>query len=168
MEGRGNYLPLNAPLGKGWHGAGVGKGKPPNLPTVFFDASANTKTPPAWGPELEGQYPFKVYIQDCMMWSLATELPEEKQAPAVAMRLSGTARALCREMLSDMPVLINGQTIDLNDGHGPQQHTGLAILLWRLAAKFAHLENETAVVAICEATQFSCLPGESDDEAGAR
>ena len=56
-------------MGKGWPGSlGGGKGKPPNLPAVFFDASANTKTPPAWGPELEGHYPFKTYIKDCMMW----------------------------------------------------------------------------------------------------
>ena len=63
MEGRGNYLPLNADMGNGWHdGLGMSKGKPQSLPTVFLDASANTKTPPAWGPELEGQYPIKAHI----------------------------------------------------------------------------------------------------------
>eukprot|EP00973_Karenia_brevis_P069409 9651628-Karenia_brevis.AAC.1 len=62
-----------------------------------------------------------------MLWCMATDLTDAQQGPAIAMRLGGLAQALVRKL--DPMVLANGQTMDLNDGQGPQQVGGGTVIM---------------------------------------
>ena len=60
--------------------------------------SSTTKIPPYWQPTMETEYPFRIWLQDINLWIHSTEVPAERQAPAIVLRLGGTARALAREI----------------------------------------------------------------------
>ena len=101
---------------------------------------------------MESVYPFRYWVLDVVMWSLATDLEEARRAPAVVLRLSGTARAMAREL--DATRLANGTIIDLQDGRGPQPVTGLAYLLQGLARRFAPLTEESNIRAVADLFGF--------------
>jgi len=47
----------------------------------------NNKQTPAWDPSWEEQYPFASWAQDILLWSAATDLDEERQAPSIVLQL---------------------------------------------------------------------------------
>ena len=50
-------------------------------------------------PALEQKaYPLSIWAQDIELWCAGTELPHDKQGPAIAQRLGGVARELVREV----------------------------------------------------------------------
>jgi len=61
--------------------------------------TATLKQPPSWGPEQAQHYPFVQYVNDVMLWSLATDMDRMRQAPAVAMQLTGAARMVARQIM---------------------------------------------------------------------
>ena len=124
-------------------------------------AEANLKIPPAWDPRQAHVYPFSVWTQDIQLWAAATDMDEDRLAPAVVMRLAGTARDLAREL--DINTLQNGMQIDVGDGNGPQPMSGLAVLLRGLSRKFGPLGIERNIKAIAEFMAFSRLGNEDID-----
>ena len=60
--------------------------------------TATLKTPPQWSPEIASQYPYASFVNDVLLWSLATDMDRLRQGPAVAMQLGGTARLVVRQM----------------------------------------------------------------------
>ena len=63
-------------------------------------AANNSKTPPGLGVEQESTYPFNCWKKDLITWAYATDLDSDKQAHAVVLRLTGTARVLAQEIES--------------------------------------------------------------------
>ena len=63
---------------------------------------ANSRIPPTWSVESDRRYPLRKYIQDLDLWVRATDLPLERQGPAVALRLTGNVREMIREMPAEM------------------------------------------------------------------
>ncbi len=102
---------------------------------MMYEAAGDTRTPPPWAPEMESGYPFRHWLMDVATWSQATSLEEQRKAPAVVLRLSGTARQMAREL--DNNQLAHGVDMDLQDGRGVQRVSGLAYLLQGLARRLA-------------------------------
>ena len=122
-----------------------------------------SKVPPYWETRSEqAGYPFRIWLQDVNLWSGATELSPELQAPAVAQRLGGTARDLVRQV----PVF------ELRDGRlDPVTgivETGLTILLRGLERRHGSFAVETSTRCIIELLQFKRKGAESIDEALSR
>ena len=61
----------------------------------------SSKVPPYWDESLSRNTPFCIWIADLRLWAAATELPEGRIGPSIALRLGGTARALVREIPTD-------------------------------------------------------------------
>ena len=120
------------------------------------------KVPPAWSPEWEDEYPFRMWLRNVVLWSIATDVPPEAQGAAVVLRLGGTARELSSEM--EPEVLQNGRLMDLEDGQGERPVTGLAVLLKGLTRQFGQLNVEKAIRAIAEMMYWSIMPRETVDE----
>ena len=114
------------------------------------------RTPPAWSPEQEHVYPFEQYTRDLMLWALATDLQPHQLAPAVVLRLQGSAREVARELSPQE--LVNGGMVD------GRQLDALSYLINGLQTRFAPLAEETALRAISELTGFSRRSGERTDE----
>ena len=106
----------------------------------------NSKTPPGWGVEKESTYPFNCWIKDLVTWAYATDLDAEKQAHAVVLRLTGTARVLAQEI--DPNILAFGDTVDVSDGSGPQALNGLAILMHRLSQRYGSQDTGTQLTSL--------------------
>ena len=123
----------------------------------------NSKTPPGWGVEKESSYPFNCWCKDLITWAYATDLDVEKQAHAVVLRLTGTARVLAQELNPD--ILAFGDTVDQNDGNGPQALNGLAILMYRLRQRYGSQDIETQLKSVLEMMSFERMPGEPMDNA---
>eukprot|EP00959_Pyramimonas_sp_CCMP1952_P427265 8948371-Pyramimonas_sp.AAC.1 len=85
------------------------------------------KVPPAWSPDWSSIYPFRRWLRDVTLWGIATELPEGAQGAAVVLRLGGAVREFTDDL--DAQILQQGQILDIQDGLGPRQVTGLAVLL---------------------------------------
>ena len=107
---------------------------------------ASTKVPPAWSPDWSSRYPFRRWLRDVTLWSIATEVPEAAQGAAVVLRLGGAAREFADEL--DAQTLQNGRLMDLGDGLGPRQVAGLAVLLRGLARNYALEAGEDAIKAM--------------------
>ena len=126
---------------------------------------ANSRVPPTWSVEGDRRYPLRNYVQDVNLWAAATDLDEERRGPAAALRLTGAARAIVREMPTDL--LRNGQRIP--DGQGGMiLLTGLDCLLRMLQRRYGALDQETQIFAVSELMQFTRLGHESSDEVLAR
>ncbi|CAK0834374.1 unnamed protein product [Prorocentrum cordatum] len=97
-----------------------------------------------------------------LMWRLAPLRPVEKGA-AVVLRLGGAAREFADEL--DAQILQQGQILDLQDGLGPRQVTGLAVLLRALARNYALEAGEDAIRAMAEMMAFSVQQHETIDVA---
>ena len=119
------------------------------------------KIPPAWDPSMEARYPFRLWVADVTLWAASTDLQPIQQAPAVALRLGGAARAMARELPMDQ--LQNGAWLDLNDGRGVQQVSGFMLLLLMLSRAFAPLQEESSLRAIQELLAFRRRDGETVD-----
>ena len=131
--------------------------------------SANGKIPPMWDPAFDRRYPFRHYITDLRLWSAATDVPEQRQGAAAAMRISGAAKLLIREF--DPQILIAGQDVlDPNGGINAMGQpnmihlTGLDILVRELTNRYAPLEQETQIFCISELFGFKKLQNENTDD----
>ena len=124
------------------------------------------KIPPAWGPEMADQYPFRTWATDMQLWASATELSPTQQGPAAALRLTGLARAYAREIPPQD--LTHGTVLDLEDGNGLQQVSGVALLIRGLSRRFGPLEVETSINAIAAMMAFRKESGETMDQFLAR
>ena len=58
------------------------------------EQGTNSKVPPVWFPDWESQYPLWVWAQDLQIWTMATELPFERQGPAVVMQFGGIGKSV--------------------------------------------------------------------------
>jgi len=121
---------------------------------------ASAKIPPSWGPETERAYPFRVYEQDAVLWTLATDLPQPQHGPAMALRLSGSAREVIREL--DPNILVNGQQV-VDPVLGQLNLTGSQALLRILRRRFAPLDQESQLFSLTEFFSFQRLPSEDID-----
>ena len=150
--------------GKGSHfGSGKGHGLAGRFTFPEQHAVNNSKTPPGWGVEQESTYPFNCWKRDLITWAHATDLDTDKQAHAVVLRLTGTARVLAQEI--DPPVLPHGDMMDHNDGNGPVPTPGLAILVHRLHQRYGSQDIETQLKSVIEMMSFERMPGEPMDNA---
>ena len=137
-------------------------GPPPmQMPMMPGMGPANNKQPPAWDPSWEEQYPFASWVQDILLWSAATDLDEERQAPSIVLQLGGTAKSLAREL--DIHTLQHGMAIYQGNGQGPQPMSGVGVLLRGLSRKFAPLGVEVTVKAIAEYMYIHRLNNEGID-----
>ena len=130
---------------------------------------ANGKVPPSWDPSSDRHYPFRHYVTDLRLWSAATDLPENRQGAAAAMRLLGAAKLLVREF--DPLMLVQG--LDIPDPNGQLQQnglpvmihlTGLDVLLRELSNRYAPLEQETQIH--CVLSNWASLSGTSVPDNG--
>eukprot|EP00973_Karenia_brevis_P033197 4580498-Karenia_brevis.AAC.1 len=94
-----------------------------------------------------------------MLWCMATDLTDQQQGLAIAMRLGGMAKVLVREL--DPMVLANGQAMDLNDGNGPQLVGGVTVIMRALNRQFGEHDVDTGIRAIASMMHFRRLPNET-------
>jgi hypothetical protein len=132
-------------------------------PQSTYQARATTKVPPAWHPGMENQgYPFRDWMQDVMMWAIATDLRDEQMGGAVALQLSGAARILIRAL--DASTIAMGDMMDLNDGMGSRPVNGLTVVLKTLQRRYGNLTEEDTMRCISEMLSFRRLKEETIDE----
>ena len=149
--------------------------------------TASGKIPPSWSPERDRSYSFRQFQQDILLWAAATDVQADRQGPAVALRLAGSAKVLAREM--DPNMLINGVMIDdpaggymLDPNNGQPMRdpntgnyipaqiaiTGLEALMRQLRRRYAPLDQEIQISAISELFHFRRSHHEGTDELIAR
>ena len=120
----------------------------------------NYRIPPAWSPETESQYSFRVWLTDITIWIMLTDLQPHQQAAAIIMRLGGAAKDQGR-MMSPQEMMyggiLNGQQVD-----------PVTYLLGGLHAKFSALEEESRLTAMTEMLAFARKPGEHINQLLAR
>ena len=114
---------------------------------------SNLKVPPAWDPRMEAEYPFRKYVRDLGLWCVTTDLEENRQAGAVALRLSG----LAREIAGTIP------PTTLRDGDGVR--TGLQVLIAELMPRFHPLPDEVQIRSITDFMGFHRKRDELADDA---
>ena len=123
--------------------------------------AGSLRDPPRWDPSMERRqsnpYTFDTWSRDVMMWSLCTSVRQGQQAAAVAMRLSGAARDVVRELQPAQ--LTQGDFI----GTPPRHVDALTFLMHHLSVRFAPLAEETALRAVSDLTTFARRPGEQTD-----
>ena len=140
-------------------GKGSGQGHPEtSTPPSIYDT--NSKTPPAWSPEWEATRPLWVYAQDLNLWSLATEVPEQRQGPLAVLQLGGMARVLGREMAHN-DLVFGRQEMDQNGNRN--QITGIALLLRNLLQRFGELDQEQSARILSQLLEFKRNPSEGID-----
>ena len=122
---------------------------------------ANGKIPPSWGPEMERTYPFRYYEADVQLWVLATDVDPQRQGAALALRVSGCAKDVIREV--DANTLVNGQVVADAQGQ-PLQLTGVGALLRILRRRFAPLDQEASLFALHEFFAFQRHASEDIDQ----
>lgn len=133
-------------------------GQPQRHHNVGHDVGVATlKTPPGWSYENSGMYSLRSWLSDKVLWSTATDMEQERQAPAVALVITGAARDLIREIPPQQ----------LRDGvwENGQHVAGLLVLCRTLARHYAPLESELQTRAMSELMGYSRMPGESIDAA---
>ena len=119
------------------------------------------KLPPSWGPDQEARYPFRTWARDLALWDAANDIEDVRKGPMVALRLTGAARELIRDLPFDS--LVNGVQVIGGDG-APRQLTGLQVLLQAIERRFAPNQQELAVRALSEYMGISRASGETVDE----
>ena len=96
--------------------------------------------PPAWGPDMERSYPFRTWVQDLVIWGIASsEMDPPQQCAQIITVLEGAARDLARNLSHDQ--LTTGGTL------GGQQLDPVSYLLAILASHFAPLGEEARLRA---------------------
>ena len=132
----------------------------------MYSGVMNSKTPPGWSPETNKKYGFRSWVADLALWSAATELPPERQGPAVALRVGGSAHDLMREV--DPQTLVHG-TLDQDPATGAQvQLSGVDYIVRSLRRRFAPLEQEVQLASLDDVFRFRRKAAESVDELLAR
>ena len=123
-------------------------------------AATSARVPPSWGPENDKRYPLRTYVRDVRLWMLATDIEAARIGPAVAMRLTGGAKELVRELnplnLSQGGA-VNGALVN-----------GTEYLLSQLQRRYGVLEQELQIYVLKELLHFQRGDGESTDEALSR
>ena len=123
-------------------------------------AATSARVPPSWGPENDKRYPLRTYVRDVRLWMLATDIEAARIGPAVAMRLTGGAKELVRELnplnLSQGGA-VNGVLVN-----------GTEYLLSQLQRRYGVLEHELQIYVLKELLHFQRGDGESTDEALSR
>ena len=131
------------------------------------DAS-NHRVPPAWGPEMGNHYPFRKFVHDIELWQAATDVQQDRQAPVIALRLSGAARTL----INEVPIGVLQQGRQQRDPAGnlvfdnqgqPVMLDGVASLMDALRLRYGQLPQEVQLNAISDLMGFTRLSGEDTD-----
>ena len=88
---------------------------------------ADVNKPPAWEPEMAYghgyQYGLEEWIKDLRRWLAATKLSEQCKGPLVSLAVGGAARIVLEEF--DGNIVIDGAMVDVGDGRGLTQQTGV-------------------------------------------
>ena len=126
--------------------------------------AATGRVPPSWGPEHEKGYSFRFYEADALLWCLASDMDEHRKGPALALRLTGAARMITREI--DPNTLSVGAVVD--DGGQQVQLNGVRWLLRLLSRRYAPLDQEAQLHAVSEFFAFTRLGHEDTDQCIAR
>ena len=112
-----------------------------------FNAGQAARLPPAWGPEMQQTYPFRRWMQDVLLWSVASDLDGSRKAALLIMQLKGGAQELARGYPPQTLIqggLINGVQAD-----------PLTYIIHGLAERFAALGEELRLGSITELLSFS-------------
>eukprot|EP00971_Amphidinium_carterae_P281277 5584632-Amphidinium_carterae.3 len=120
----------------------------------FGDSSS--KRPPTWNAE-QRQYKFLDYIRDVRLWCAACELRPTQMGPAIAMRLTGEARDVIRDL--DPMELMNGRPAP----DGINIIPGSEIILQELANRFGPMVQHHALATMEEFMSFKRAKGEPAD-----
>ena len=117
--------------------------------------TSSLRLPPRWEPGLESSLPFRVWMQDLMLWTIGTDLQPHQQCAAIIQQLGGAARELARN-LSPAEVyhggIVNGVQLD-----------PVSYLLHGLSARFGPLDEESRLRATQDLLSFSRRQGETVD-----
>ena len=119
------------------------------MPGIGMNAGG-VRLPPAWGPEMQQQYPFRRWVQDVLLWSVASDLDASRKAAMLVMQLSGGAQELARSYPPQVLIHggnINGQPVD-----------PLTFVIHGLSERFAALGEELRLGSITELLSFARLP----------
>ena len=148
------------------HGHGHGNhGNPRQLELNDMNLqAASGKVPPSWGPEHEKSYPFRYYESDALLWCLSNADDQAHKGPALAQRLTGSAKMIVREL--DPQFLVNGQVV-MENGQ-PVQLNGVQWLLRLIRRRFAPLDQEAQLHSISEFFNFQRQSHEDTDQVIAR
>ena len=141
--------------------------------TVFMQADLNHehlgaatgRVPPSWNLENEAKYPLRYWRQDLEVWAASTDLPEIRHGPCTALRISGVAKLVVREIPTE--TLVNGGII-IDDQGAQVQLSGLGMLIRILEKRYGAAPQEVQVHSISELFQFSRSSNESTDSVIAR
>lgn len=106
-------------------------------------APASSRTPPAWGPEMEARYSFQDWSRDIMVWSiLNADLDSRRKCAAVTLQLRGGAQDMVRGLPPQAMMasgIINGVVVD-----------PMTFLMHALSERYAQLGEETRLEAVTE------------------
>ena len=126
-------------------------------------AVANADTPPTWGPEmaLDPKFPYTLteYMKDVSRWCAATKASRERQGPLIALALSGAARVVADQLPDEL--LDSGAVVDLGDGLGAINRSGVKILFSMLYRKFPDNVEVLMLRSGLEFFGFTPAPGET-------
>ena len=112
---------------------------------------ANGRVPPAWSVENDRKYTLRNYSIDLAMWAAATDIDAARRGPAAALRITGAARLVLREM----PIAQLSLGITIVDGNGNNvQLSGLETMVRVLERRYGELDQETQVYAVSELMTF--------------
>ncbi len=120
---------------------------------------ANGKVPPAWCLENDRLYALRTYRRDLELWAAVTDLRVDQLGPAAALRITGCARDLIREI----PIAELQQGRIINQGGQPVQLSGIAWLIRVLERRYGASEEEQQITAISELMRCHRNSGESTD-----
>ena len=110
-----------------------------------------------WGPEMQSRFPFKRWVREVMLWTVANaDLNEFRQAAYVSTRLTGMAR----EYVDEWPpqILIQGGLIN------GVQVPPMAFLMHSLTERWGQLGEEERTQAVQALMNFNRHDGERIDD----
>ena len=108
--------------------------------------AASGKIAPSWGPECDGTYPLRTFIRDLRLWAFATDVDPNRLGPQAALRLTGQAKELMRN--------INPMELAFGVQQGGRQITGIEFLIARLEERFGLLEQELQIHVLRDSLGF--------------
>jgi len=119
-------------------------------------------SPPTWSPEMAHEAPYhytlKEWRRDVLRWAAATKVSPERQGPLLALAVGGAARTRVDE-ISEI-ALRNGAQIDLGDGRGHVQRSGIELVLAALHKAFPDNEEAEMLRVCLEFFSFTPRGGE--------
>ena len=117
--------------------------------------TASLRLPPRWEPGLENSLPFRVWLQDLMLWTIGTDLQPHQQCAAIIQQLGGAARELARSLTPAEVYqggVVNGVQLD-----------PVSYLLHGLSSRFGPLDEESRLRATQDLLSFARRQGETVD-----